>query len=233
MLMDGTDLGTYALEDVDPVDWEDIAISRAADDKGWDLYIGDFGNNSGSRSELTLYRVKEPKVERDQKAKHRHLRHVESFKFAYPNQQSHDAETLLVDPLTHDVYVVTKGRNEKVTLYRAKAPLLPDKTNQLEELITPTGLDASPHHHDDLVTGGDVSDDGAMVVVRTYKQAFLWLRSGREGLGATLARPACPLKLRRESQGEAIAFVADGKGYMTLSEGERSRILFFERKNEE
>lgn len=233
MLMDGTNLGTYTLQDVDPVDWEDIALSPAADAKGWDLYIGDLGNNSASRSELTLYRVKEPKVERDQKPKNRHLRQVARFKIAYPNQQSHDAETLLVDPISHDVYVVTKGRNEKVTLYRAKAPLLADQVNLLEELITPSGLDASPHHRDSFVTGGSVSDDGTMVVVRTYKEAFLWLRNGREDLGTTLGRPACPLKLRRESQGEAIAFMTDGKGYLTLSEGERSRIFFFDRKNEE
>jgi hypothetical protein len=146
----------------------------------------------------------------------------------YPRHERHDCETLLVDPDTRDVYLITKSRTESSTLYRAKAPLVAGRTLVLEQLTSPTALNGASRRGA-LVTGGDVSGDGAMVVVRTYKDAFLWLRQGSELLSSTLDRAACPIQLRREEQGEAIAFAVDDSGYLTLSEGKHSRIFFYER----
>lgn len=232
LLLDGTNLGTYTLDGVDPGDWEDIGIARSADGSDWELYIADFGDNEESRTEIALYRAKEPKVERDQKPKNRRLRNVERFSFVYPNHEHHNAETLLVDPKTRDVYLITKSRTESSTLYRAKAPLTAGRTSVLEQMTSPNALNGASRRGA-LVTGGSVSDDGRMVLVRTYKDAFLWFRQGTESLSTSLERAACSLQLRREEQGEAIAFAVDGSGYLTLSEGQHSRIFFYERLADE
>lgn len=232
MLLDGTNLGTYTLDDVEPVDWEDIGIAKSADGQDWELYVADIGNNDASRTEITLYRVKEPNVKPDQKPKNRRLRDVERFSFVYPKHDSHNAETLLVDPKTRDVYLITKSHSEPSTLYRAKAPLVTGRTMTLEQLTSPDSLNGASRRGA-LVTGGDVSDDGMMVLVRTYKDAYLWLRQGSEPLSSTIERPACPIPLRREEQGEAIAFAPDGSGYFTLSEGQHSRVFQYERLKDE
>lgn len=232
MRLDGSNLGTYTLDGVDPVDWEDLGVARAANGDDWELYVADFGNNDGSRREITLYRVKEPKVDPDQKAKNRRLRDVERFSFVYPKHENFDSETLLVDPNTRDVYLITKSRSDASTLYRAKAPLVSGRTLTLEQMTSPDALNGTSRRGA-LVTGGDVSEGGQMVLVRTYKDAFLWLRQGSEPLSLTLDRPACQLPLRREEQGEAIAFATDGNGYFTLSEGKHSRIFHYERIEEE
>lgn len=48
---DGSVIRTVMIQNATNVDWEDLAF-----DSNW-VYIGDFGNNSGSRTDLKIYRI--------------------------------------------------------------------------------------------------------------------------------------------------------------------------------
>ena len=81
-----------------------------------------------------------------------------------------------------------------------------------------------------VVPTADVSDDGRIVAVRSYRSLVVWLRHGREPLAQTLARaPTCtaPADLGVERQGEALALAPDGRSAITGSEGRDAPLRRF------
>jgi hypothetical protein len=65
----------------------------------------------------------------------------------------------------------------------------------------------------DLVTGGDVTPDGTVIALRTYRDLRLWDRDPGESVADALARPpACSVAVA-EPQGEAVS---EGAGVPVL-----------------
>ena len=56
--------GVWKLRGATARDWEDMATGPGPERNRSYLYIGDIGDNSGSRSEIVVYRVPEPKITR-------------------------------------------------------------------------------------------------------------------------------------------------------------------------
>ena len=83
---------------------------------------------------------------------------------------------------------------------------------------TPGGPTSIPHAIGTiLVTGGAVNDDGTVVALRTYTDAYLY--SAPDGdIAAALGREPVRVALPNEPQGETIAFEPDGT-LLTGSEG--------------
>lgn len=230
MTPDGRDLGAYQLAKSDLEDWEDLAIGPAEKPGEWYLYVGDIGTNTKERHRVSVYRVLEPKVTLEQEPVKRKLRNVERFDFTYPDEQVHDAETLMVDPRTSDLYIVTKPRSDTPRLYRAKAPLSPRETRVLEQIALLSVFDRGTKRST-LVTAGDISPDGSQILLRTYSTAYLWQRQDGESIDNAMRLDPCPVPLSHEPQGETIAFSPFGNGYFTVSEGTETKILFFERRH--
>src|SRR5689334_9017693 len=123
--LDGTGAlrGTYSLTGATAVDWEDIAVVAGATPGSGTIYAGDIGDNALARSEIQVYRVAEPAVPTSGPAVTTALSGVETLHLTYPDGP-HDAETLLVDPATGDILVITKLLfGGTVGVYRAAAPL--------------------------------------------------------------------------------------------------------------
>lgn len=185
------------------VDWEDIATGPAADGRPL-LYVGDIGDNASRRASVDVYRVPEPPVGAADTAPAARLR------LRYPDG-AHDAEALLVDPLRGDLVIVTKALGAG-RAYRGPARL-------------PAGAQTTLHRGPaialSLVTAGDVSADGQIVVLRGYDRLAVWARHGREPLTTTLGRAPClsPTSLAGEGQGEAIALDRRGASFATVAEG--------------
>ena len=184
------------------VDWEDIAAGPAADGSPL-LYIGDIGDNAASRPSVDVYRVPEPRVGDAATAPAARL------SLRYPDRP-HDAEALLVDPVRGDLIVVTKVVGS-ARAYRTSA----------REPAGAYTLKAGPSIAMSFVTGGSVSADGRIVVLRGYDRVGVWARRGRERLTTTLRRAPCvsPTSLLGEGQGEAIALDRRGTSFMTVPEG--------------
>jgi hypothetical protein len=201
--------------DVDVEDLEDIAIGPGPV-AGIDyLYLGDIGDNSQTRREIRVIRFPEPSIDKD-----RALKDVETFRLAYPDA-AFDAEALMVDPLTRDVYIMTKERR-RARLYVARADSLREGALVPLERVAVLRLDR--------VTGGDISRDGSLLLLRNKEQGWLWRRRSEERLEAALARSPQLVPVRCGSQGEqgeAVAFHPSGGGYYTISEGERESICVF------
>ena len=55
--------GAIHLENVDPIDTEDIAIGPSADVERDYIYFGDIGNNRRTRTQIQIYKFLEPIID--------------------------------------------------------------------------------------------------------------------------------------------------------------------------
>ncbi|MDZ7268894.1 MAG: hypothetical protein ONB48_14260 [candidate division KSB1 bacterium] len=217
----GRHLGTFRLAGVTARDWEDLALGPGPLPGVDYLYIGDLGHTSSSPSLKTIHRVPEPRVRPRPSPLDTTLTGVETITVRYPDG-SRDAETLMLDPLTRDLYIVSK-QDTIARVYRAAYPQPTSGTLTLEHVAT-LRLGG--------VVAGDISPSGDGILIKTYVAIYFWPRQPDQNLWQAFAQPATPVPYILEPQGEAVAWQAQGKGYYTLSESLRGlpvRLYYYPR----
>ncbi len=224
----GTLQAIYDLGGAAARDWEDLAVGPGPVVGKSYLYVGDIGDNAESRAGIEVYRVPEPDVRTASPSTPITLSAVERLSLLYPDR-AHNAETLLVDPISGDVYIVAKSSDGISPVFRAAAPLSATGTNRLERVAI-LRFGVAPLAGSRTTTGGDISPSGSEIVIRSYDAAYLWRRALGMSVGAALATTPCPIPLVSEPQGEAIGFFSDGNGYYTVSEGVSQPIYSFSRR---
>jgi hypothetical protein len=193
------------VRDARNVDWEDVAVGECS--AGHCLYIAEIGDNLHDRQTVGFYRVPEPAPGDSITAA------AEWFPFRYPTGPQ-DAEALFVAP-DETVYVISKGRNRPVTLYRYPPPLRAGETVELELLQELSeGIVQLP----DMVTGAGITPDGGVVAVRTYAWLRLYRLTGHE-LEPLLDLPGIDLAPLAEPQGEGTDIRQDGWIVLTGERG--------------
>ena len=203
-------------------DWEDLAYGPGPEKGIWYLYAGDIGDNNAKRPNIVVYRVAEPDVTSKKTERASIPLQYETFTFTYPDG-ARDAEALLVDPVTQDMYIISK-RDKQGRVYRAAAP---HKTGTTRVLQFVTTLPMT------LITAGDVSHDGSQILLKNYLYVWHWTRKSNEPLSALFKRAGTKVTYMPEEQGEAICFTAKGDGFYTTSEreegGDAAPIYFYPR----
>jgi hypothetical protein len=186
------------------------------------LYAGDIGDNAAGRTSVQVHRVPEP-AEVPAGSDGQFAEDV-VIELTYPDGPI-DAETLLVDPGTGDLLIVGK-RNADAPVYLAEAAAVADggqvAMRQVATLTQPPPTGALG-----LVTGGDVSPDGSVVLLRTYGTVLAYDRPDGAPLADALAGTPCLAPSVDEQQGEALAFLTDGSAYVTISEGAAAPVNRF------
>ena len=218
--LDGTPVGTFFLSESESIDWEDVAIGPGPIDGQDYLYVADLGANKKPRDIFTVYRVPEPKLDLEAPALARtELEGVSPLHFQYADGESHDAETIMIDPVTGDLILVTKSFTGKSTVFRAHPPDAASTPEVLERLLDLT-IVKDERRGSAQVTGGDISRDGSQILIRTYTDIYWWERLDGFSIADALRGPRCTVSILEEPQGEAIGFAPDGRSYFTVSEGE-------------
>ncbi|HTL29399.1 MAG TPA: autotransporter-associated beta strand repeat-containing protein [Tepidisphaeraceae bacterium] len=224
----GATLGSYTLTGATNVDWEDIAVGPGPILNTQYVYVGDIGDNGAARGSIAVYRLPEPTVSDIQSAVTTSLSGASKFTLAYPTandpagnpQGAQDAESLFVDPISKDVYIVTKRLAVK-HVYKATLPATPTGTMTLSLVST---LNMS-----DWVTSADISVDGNNIAIRGGSFALLYVRPPGGSVADAFATTPISIPLLSEGQGEAIGFDSLGQGYYTTSEGASAPIHYFGR----
>jgi hypothetical protein len=178
------------------IDWEDIAA------RGRTLYVGDIGDNLAARPNVTVYRFAEPPPGTTSVTAQRiDLRYADG---------AHDAETVLVDPRSGAIVIVTKDIGGQAGVYVASKGRLRKRATLELGVGQP-------------LTAGDVSGDGRTIVLRSYDRAFVFARRAGESIMSALKRRPCTAgaDLLDEGQGESLALARDGRAFYTLPEGPR------------
>jgi hypothetical protein len=217
----GSNLGTYSISGASASDWEDMATGPGPVAGTQYLYIGDIGDNGASRSTVAVYRVPEPVVSDTQSPVTSSISGAVKFTFSYPNG-AHDAESLFVDPLTKDIYIISKPGTTKY-LYRAAYPQSTSGTTVLELAASFADTDA--------LTAADISPNGTEIIMRSYATSSgrLYVRPPGGSVAAAFSSPYVSIPVHSETQGEAIGFDPRGWGYYTTSEGSNRPIYYFDR----
>jgi len=218
MTAKGAHLGIYNLLGASMYDWEDIAVGPGPDPNKSYLYVGAIGDNTDRRNGITVYRVPEPVVEPNKTGVTVKVGGVEKIELVYPDGPR-NAETLMVDPLTKDIYIVSKEKPSKV--YRAAYPQSTNSKTTLEHVAT---LGWGP------AVAGDISPDGELILIRAYFAASMWRRPKEGPMWKAFEGTECRVPIIFESQGEAICFDAFGTGYYTTSENKHQPIYYFEKE---
>ena len=203
---DGTLLAGWTLEDVQALDWEDVAAGPATAGEDY-LYVGDIGDNFALRSEIAIYRFAEPDVGNGGV-----ITEFATFRLIYPDPGP-NAEALAVDPVTGDLLVVTKDRDGPALVFRAPGAELRDGLTTQLELVATLELGNGAE-----VTAADFTPSGDRLALRGYREIWIWPRLDSD-LTATLAAAPCLAASPDEVQGEALAFDASGLNLYTISEG--------------
>jgi hypothetical protein len=218
--IDGRDLGEWQLQGAMNVDWEDIAVGPGPAPGVSYLYLADIGGNISPRTSVVIYRVPEPLVDTAAAAGQVHpLGGVEALTLNYPDGP-HDSEGFMVDPVTGQLYVVSKAASN-AQVFAAPASLLAGSTTTLTQVATVT-FGYLPGY----VTAADVSPSGDTVALRTYTNVLLYQRLPNTPLESAFSQPVClgsapglGTAPDQELQGEAIGFTRSGNGYVTVAEG--------------
>jgi T5SS/PEP-CTERM-associated repeat protein len=218
----GANLGTYAVSGAGNTDWEDIAIGPGPTAGKEYIYVGDIGDNNAVRSTIAVYRVPEPTVSATQQPGNFSISGAAKFTFQYPDGPR-NAESMFVDPLTKDIYIITKFDAPK-RVYRAAYPQSTSETTTLE-FVTSFPTTSS------WLTAADISPDGEQIIVRSTATTSgrLYIRPPGGSIADAFATTPISIPLLAETQGEAIGFDAQGWGYYTTSEGANPPIHYFDR----
>jgi hypothetical protein len=188
----GETVGVATLGGVRPHDVE--AMAPGPHDT---LYFADIGDNGEQRTNVTVYWFTQPGPGDTT------ITDWHSARLKYPGG-ARDAETILVDPSSGALYVVSK-QIFAGTIYRAPRRLSEDHVNHLH------AVGAAPS----VVTDGAFLSDG-LVVLRTYGQAELFDPHGWQASTAT--------KLPPQEQGESIAAIPGSSQVLIGTEGRNSAV---------
>lgn len=203
------------------VDLEDIALGPGDLPASFTLYLTDIGDNSLARSNIAVIRVPEPDLVAGVSGAEMTFSRESRITLRYPDG-AHNAEALLVDPLSGDIYIATKEEN-RFRLYAASQSELMQK-QELTLALVHTGDFA-------LVSGGDISPDGLLVALRREDAARVWKRAPGQSIAEALRSlgEAIPvIGPPQEPNGESLAFVSNDGAYVTFSEGQTQSLYAFQ-----
>jgi hypothetical protein len=197
----GNELGRFDLTGLKNRDWEDIAIGPGPNGSSY-IYVAEIGDNEAKHEEIYLYRFAEPEqlqaIPSDA---------IDQVKLQFPGGPK-DAETLLADPITGSLFLVSK-REPKNALYQVPGTAFEKGSATLEKV----------HEFDfNSSVAGDISKDGNQILIKTYLAVFYWKRTENQSLVEALKARPIRLPYVPEPQGEAIGFNFKGDAYYTLSE---------------
>lgn len=225
----GRSKGVWRVTGAQALDWEDIATGPGPAGGTSYIYIGDMGDNDREGKVITVYRVAEPPVESQgpsSRANPHQTAPAEVIRLEYPDRK-HDAEALLVHPLTGDLYVVTKAKKAASKVYKAAAPL---DTATVVQLGFVGDLEL-PAERRGMITGGDISPDGQRLVLCDYVSAYeVSLPRGDTDFDSIWRQPLAPVDLGLRPQGEAVCYRLDGKAILATSEKVPSPLIEVRRR---
>ena len=197
----GTVLKTINIKTSINRDWEDMALANGPVAGSNFIYLADVGDNGLIFPAYYIYRFAEPTQTVDS------VFECDKIVFKYPDG-SHDAEAIMVDNDTKDIYIITK-QDTRSAIYKLPYPQNISAVNVavLNGTLTFNG-----------VTSAALSPDGKEILIKTYNAIHYWKKTKAETVEQALMDKPVSISYKFEPQGEAICFKNDNSGFFTLSE---------------
>jgi hypothetical protein len=210
----GRHLGRMKVRRASNQDWEDI--TRVPGAEGPLLVIGDIGDNHRSRSKRQLYFVAEPPAGHNDGE----LNPVHRLILRMPGRPT-DIEAMAYDPSSRMILFLTKADQPPV-LYGvylddalAAEELPMERLGEVPGFRPPTRIDIVKGLHRGLrvaqPTGMDISADGRLAAIITYRSLYLFSREPGESWIEAFQRPPVEYLGPPGLYDEAVTFSADGR----------------------
>jgi hypothetical protein len=206
-------LGHFSVSGSAVRDVEDIAVGRCP--AGTCVHLADLGNNISPRTEFVILRVSEPLVPGGMPVTATLA--AERLGFSYPDGP-HNAESLMIDPGTGALFVITKvAAGQHSAVYKLPPFGAGGLASKVADLPVPAATDQP-------ATAADAHPCGTGFLLRTNNTAYEFrIPPGAPFETAFRATPVS-VPVGNEVQSEGIAYRPDGRGYYTTSEGARPPI---------
>ena len=162
------------------------------------LWVGDIGDNTASRSTVSIYEVREPRQLVSQR--------VTPKRYEVRYSQPQDAEALIADPETDQLWIISKGVLGG-SVWEVPGPLWPGTVPGLRKIGEEEGF----------VTDAAMAPDGSRYAVRDYSEVRIY--KGRPA-GELITRMPLPDQV----QGEAVTWTPDGRALLIASESDARLI---------
>lgn len=210
----GAYLGFLSLP-IENRDWEDLGLSNGPEAGKKYIYIPDTGDNNNVYKESFIYRLEEPKSLNEPAPK------LDKISFSYEKDETLDVEAMFVDPVTKDIYLISKFPLFSVRVYRIAYPYSTTEINIAKFMGT------IPHAY---ITAADMSQDGKQLMIKNLDAIYYWQLKENETPFEALSRSRdIGLPYYIERQGEGLCFDYKDSGYYTLSEnGFQSGNIFMQ-----
>lgn len=216
--MTGDILQTVEIASANNIDWED-----STEDENY-FYIGDFGNNAGSRMNLAIHRISKSDLSND-------IVTAEVINFSYSDQtdftpntnnNDYDCEALIFH--NDSLHLFSKNWVDNQTRHYVLDPTPGTHTATLVESFNVEGL----------ITGADISDDGEIVLLGYTEVGFnfIWLLfdyQGSQFFSGNKRRILLGTSLTN-GQTEGITFSEGGQGFVCAEELEVTNTLVIPQK---
>jgi len=223
--LDGSDFGHVPVRNARNQDWEDLAAFLY--DRTAFLLIADCGDNENNRKSCVLYIVKEPRVGPAGIVETAPLEWSWRIEYVYADGPR-DCEGAAVDVHRREILLLTK-RDDPPVLYSLPLTFSQSDKVQTARLEARLGRIPKPTAEDlredplygrfgSQPTAMDISPDGKIVAVLTYKRPYLFYRQENESWPLVFDRPPIPLDMPRMRQAEAMSFNTDGTSLIVTSE---------------
>jgi hypothetical protein len=207
----GKVLATVTLTGLEPkdgarMDLEDIALGPCAPGEPREcLYLADIGDNFERRPQVRIFRFPEPEVADATVA-------VETLAFSYPDKP-HDAESLVIEPGTGRLAVITKERDSlgEVFVLEGLAPGTVTKATHLGTLQTPGGEDWR-------TTAAALHPSGQRLLLRTYTRVWEVRAPGASRLEELVRGQVAEVPGPSQAQSESITWLPGGRSFVLGSE---------------
>ncbi|MEM6966500.1 MAG: T9SS type A sorting domain-containing protein [Bacteroidota bacterium] len=200
--MTGTILNTVIIANSENTDWEDLA----QDDTH--LYLGDFGNNSGSRTDLTIYKFPKSQLASG-------IATAEVIEFSYADQtdftvnnnmNDYDCEAFFF--YNDSLHLFSKNWVNQETRHYVVPTNAGSYVAEVRETFNVQGL----------ITGADISEDGVVALLGYSLSGvnFMWLcfdYQGTQFFSGNKRKISLGLAINN-SQTEALVFKEGGRGYV-------------------
>ena len=214
----GRNRGVWRVTGAESYDWEDLSIGPGPKPDTSYLYIGDIGDNDGTRPEIVVYRIPEPVIPNNgpvaTEERPNATEPAEAIRLRYPDGRL-DSEALLVHPRTGRIYLVVKEKSTKPGIYAADAPKVAGDVITLTR-IGEVDLSGQPGA---LINGGAISPDGQRAALSDYTQGYEFVLPNANAPFDTIWRqPMRTVDLGKRKHGETVAYRLDGKALLATSE---------------
>ena len=208
----GTRRATFTVTGASNRDWEDFAIGPGPTPGTNYLYLGEIGDNDALHSTSIVYRFPEPTWTPGATLYSGAIPNVEKIEFRYVDGP-HNAESLLIDPLTKDIYIVSK--NDIANVYYLPYPQRTDTIVTLKKIaVLPLNT----------LTAGDISADGSEILLKNYVEIYYWKRGPHESVRDALLRAPVTLPYIQEPKGEGMCFDPTGASFWTSGEVKNNMV---------